>query len=97
MISKNMYKVLKKIPLTPNRTHFKDLSNKNIVEISFLRNLLREAVSHNYIGYCDPSDRSNKIEVHHFYLTDQGQIAIEEYRHKNNSSKKATETAENFV
>ena len=90
MISKNMYKVLKNIPHAPKRIQFKDLDSKKIMDISLLKNLLREAKSCKYIQYCDSANPYNKIEVNPFYLTEEGQVEIEEYKDKCGSSAKAT-------
>lgn len=90
MISKDMYKVLKEIPHAPNRIHFKDLDNKKIIDISLLKNILREAVSCKYIQFCDPTNPYKKIEVNHFYLTEAGQVSVEEYKEQKGSSAKAT-------
>ncbi|MBE7707045.1 MAG: hypothetical protein E7Z91_07390 [Cyanobacteria bacterium SIG30] len=90
MISKNMYKVLKQIPHAPNKTNFKGLSDKKIIDISFLKSVLREAISYKYIQYCDPSNPFRQVEVHNFYLTEAGQVQIDEYENQKGSSAKAT-------
>ena len=44
MISKQMYKVLKKIPRHPQRMTFKEISDKKLLDISLLWSLLEEAI-----------------------------------------------------
>lgn len=90
MISKNMCKVLKAIPHPPNKTNFKDLSDKKIVDISFLKSILKEALHYNYIAYIDKTNPYKQIESNLFYLTELGQVAIEEYKSQKGSSAKAT-------
>ena len=90
MISKDMYNVLKQIPHAPNKTNFKCLSDKKTIDISFLKSVLREAISYKYIQYCDPSNPFKQVEVHTFYLTEAGQVQIDEYENQKGSSAKST-------
>lgn len=92
MISKNMYKVLKEIPHAPDTTDYKELCNKNIHNKSLLLNLLEEAKIHKYIESIvgSPLNPTYLIKKFGFYLTESGQVAIEEYKSRRNSSKKAT-------
>ena len=90
MISKNMCKVLKAIPNPPNKTNFKDLSDKKIVDISFLKSILNDALQYNYIEYIDKTNPYKRIESSLFHLTEAGQVAIEEYKSQKGSSAKAT-------
>ena len=78
MISKNMYEILKEIPHSPEMIAFKEMQSKEIVDINLLKNLLMDAKSHTYIAFY-ASMPNNDILKSKFGLTEEGQIAIEEY------------------
>lgn len=90
MISDNMNKVLKNIPYSPNKTDLKNLSKKNILDINLLASILNEAVEYGYIQFCDKINPYRNVNKNTFYLTEAGQVAIEEYKNQKGSSKKAT-------
>ena len=89
MISKQMYKILKKIPHSPERITLKELREKVKIDVSLMWNILEDAMDCNYIVYASRNPY-NDIKQSPFYLTEAGQIEIEEYGREKNSSKKAT-------
>lgn len=51
MISKQMYRLLTEIPHSPITTSFQEIADKQILDISLLKNLLNNAVENKYIAY----------------------------------------------
>lgn len=90
MISKQMYKVLKKIPHSPTTTTFKDMESKKIVDINLLKDLLSNALASKYIAFSFRNNPYNDILKSNFALTEDGQIAIEEYEGTKYNSKLST-------
>ena len=89
MISKQMYKILQKIPHSPERITLKELRKKVKIDVSVMWSILEDAMNCNYIVYASRNPY-NDIQQSPFYLTEAGQIEIEEYGRENSSSKKAT-------
>ena len=89
MISKQMYKILKKIPRHPQRMTFKEISDKKLLDISLLWSLLEEAIDCRYIVFSGRNAVSD-LSRSSFYLTEEGQIALEEYKRQLGSDRKAT-------
>ena len=89
MISKQMYKILKKIPRHPQRMTFKEISDKKFMDISLLWNLLEEAIDCHYIVFSGRNAVSD-LSRSSFYLTEDGQIALEEYKRQLGADRKAT-------
>ena len=89
MISKQMYKILKKIPRHPQRMTFKEISDKKFMDISLLWNLLEEAIDCHYIVFSGRNAVSD-LSRSSFYLTEEGQIALEEYKRQLGADRKAT-------
>lgn len=79
MISKKMYKVLKKVPHLPETTNFIEMSKKKLVDISLLKNLLKDAKDKNYIATLEHTVFID-ITSSSFGLTELGQTSIEEYK-----------------
>ena len=77
MISKKMYKVLKKTPRHPQRITFKEISDKKLMDISLLWSLIEEAIDCQYIAFSGRNAVSD-LSRSSFYLTEEGQIALEE-------------------
>lgn len=91
MISKNMYKVLKVVPHAPDATDYNKLCEKNIHNKTLLLNLLDEAMNKKFIDLKFPDTTKNtENRFVNFYLTEAGQISIEEYKSQKGSSAKAT-------
>ena len=89
MISKNMYKVLKKIPRSPQKTSYTKLLKRKKFNADLLIDILRNAEGNRYIYYADFGKYSN-ITNSNFYITEKGIISIEEYEREKNSSAKST-------
>ena len=89
MISKKMYKVLKKTPRHPQRITFKEISDKKLMDISLLWSLIEEAIDCQYIAFSGRNAVSD-LSRSSFYLTEEGQIALEEYKRQLGSDRKAT-------
>lgn len=90
MISKQMYGLLTEIPHSPITTSFQEIADKQILDISLLKNLLNNAVENKYIAYPSRVSPYNDILTTNFSLTESGQIAIEEYRGTRYNSKLST-------
>ncbi len=90
MISKQMYRLLTEIPHSPITTSFQEIADKQILDISLLKNLLNNAVENKYIAYPSRVSPYNDILTTNFSLTESGQIAIEEYRGTRYNSKLST-------
>lgn len=92
MISKNMYKVLKQIPRFPNDTNTQKLLSKKTIEIDLLFEILNDALNSRYIIYTQSNNSKNyySLERSSFSITEAGQIELEEYESKQNSSTKST-------
>ena len=90
MISKSMYKVLKHIPQSPNKITLIDLSKEKICDVSFLKKRLLEAMSSEYIRFCNYKLPSKGIDLEPFYLTEAGRVEVEAYENQRGSSTKAT-------
>ena len=78
MISKQMYKLLKQIPHSPTETTFADMDSKKIMDINLLKDLLKDASNNKYIAFAVHMPY-NDILRSKFCLTEDGQIAIEEF------------------
>ena len=78
MISKKMHIMLKGIPHSPETTTFKELSDKKLMNINLLYDLLKDAKANEYIAYRERNPY-NDLHTSNFCLTELGQIAIEEY------------------
>ena len=89
MISKTMYKLLRKIPHSPSGTTFADLANKNIMDINLLNDLLKDANNNNYIAFSAHMPY-NDLKRSKFCLTETGQVAIEEYEGTTYNTKLST-------
>ena len=90
MISKQMYRLLTEIPHSPITTSFQEIADKQILDISLLKNLLNNTVENKYIAYPSRVSPYNDILTTNFSLTESGQIAIEEYRGTRYNSKLST-------
>ena len=90
MISKQMYRLLTEIPHSPITTSFQEIADKQILDISLLKNLLNNAVENKYIAYPSRVSPYNDILTTNFSLAESGQIAIEEYRGTRYNSKLST-------
>ena len=84
-----MYKVLKKTPRHPQRITFKEISDKKLMDISLLWSLIEEAIDCQYIAFSGRNAVSD-LSRSSFYLTEEGQIALEEYKRQLGSDRKAT-------
>ena len=89
MISKDMYNVLKKIPRSPQKTSYLKLLETKRHDNDVLCDMLEEAINNHYIIYTDKQEYY-MVSTSPFCITEAGKIAIEEYKNKSNSSKKAT-------
>ena len=83
MISRDMCRLLKRIPRWPENKPF-----DKITKIPFMRkyrplHLLIEAKKRNYVG-CNGSEEHNDEG---FYLTEKGKEAIDEYRQQQRSNR----------
>jgi hypothetical protein len=90
MISKQMYKVLKRIPHAPYTTTFSDMAKKKRLDINLLKALLNDAKQSNYIAFDFPNRPYYDILKNNFALTEDGQEAIEEYKRQIGTGRKAT-------
>lgn len=90
MISKQMYNILKEIPHSPNNITFKDMDSKKLVDINLLKDLLSNALDSKYIAFPFRNSPYNDILKTNFSLTEDGQIAIEEYEGTKYNSKLST-------
>ena len=90
MISKQMYKVLKKIPHAPSTTTMNDLHNLHIVDINILKNLLNNAIDNKYITFSTRGNPYNDISQNKISLTEAGQVAIEEFKGTKYNTKLST-------
>ncbi len=92
MISKDMYKVLKKVPRFPKDTTSLKLLAKKTLEVNLLFDILNDALTCRYIVYTKPNNRNSHytLESSSFSLTESGQLQIEEYETKKGSSVKST-------
>ena len=89
MISKQMNRVLKKVPHAPQKINLKELREKINIDITEMWEILEDAMSCNYIVFAS-HDPYNSIPKSYFCLTEAGQIEIEEYGRTINSESKAT-------
>lgn len=89
MITKNMYKILTRIPHSPDHTTLGELSKKRILDVNYMSSLLNEAIKNEFVSYSSHSPYNN-IHESKIHLTENGQIEIENYRKQKNSSAKAT-------
>ncbi len=80
MISKQMYKVLKKVPHSPYTITFEEMVDEKIVDINLLKNILNDAVNNEYIAFTFRNSPYNDILKSKFSLSELGQTAIEEYK-----------------
>ena len=88
MISKRMYKVLKRIPHYPFDTSMKKLREKHHLDFSEVSDILKDALSCKYISFtegCFPNVMNGT-----FYLTEVGQMEIEAFDRENKASAKST-------
>ena len=96
MISEPTYHVLKNIPRTPQKTSLNDLHEICGIDVSLLSEILIDAESRNIIQFKhkDPYGgvRGNLQRNAAFFLTEAGQVAIEEYRYAEQSRKIADES-----
>ena len=92
MISKDMYKVIKRIPRFPKDTTSLKLLKGKKFEVDLLFDILLDALNCRYIVYTKSNNSSNHytLEKSSFSLTEAGQLQIEEYKNKKSSSTKAT-------
>ena len=88
MISKDMYKTLKKIPKTPNKIHFIKLINNKSGELVVPEGMLEIAMEYKYIKYVHYSS-DNMLVADPFCLTEEGQKEIEEYERQKRTSVKS--------
>ena len=89
MISKKMHIVLKEIPHSPQSITFKDLSDKELLDVNLLKVLLKDADTNNYISF-NTHNPYNDILRSKFALTEDGQVAIEEYEGTKYNTKLST-------
>jgi len=89
MISKQMYKVLNEIPHSPATITYQDIKSKAIVDDDLLKDILAEAKNSKYVkfGHYMPY---NDILLSKFALTEEGQVAIEEYEGTKYNTKLST-------
>jgi hypothetical protein len=86
MISKDMYRLLKKFPRWPNNKTFDEL-DKVIRRDDFVNfGLLMNAKERGLVG-CNGKEEDNTAG---FYLTEEGKEAIDEYVRQRSSDRKAT-------
>lgn len=78
MISKQMHKLLTEIPHSPTPITFKELSDKNLMNINLLSDLVKEAKASKYIAF-NAHNPYNDLHTSKFCLTEEGQVAIEEF------------------
>lgn len=78
MISKQMHKLLIEIPHSPTPITFKELSDKNLMNINLLSDLVKEAKASKYIAF-NAYNPYNDLHTSKFCLTEEGQVAIEEF------------------
>ena len=91
MISRDMYFVLKMIPSAPGRITFKDLlgtDKKRNERINEIYSILEDAKTRRYIAFTSGSP-DNKIAKSAFYLTEEGKIGLEEYKHRKLDSRRS--------
>ena len=74
MISKEMYKILKKIPGSPKRITLKELREKVNIDVSHMWDMLEDAMACNYIVFASRNPHSN-VNMSPFYLTEAGSKA----------------------
>ena len=86
MISKQMHKLLAEIPHAPTPITFKELSDKNLMNINLLSDLVKEAKTKKYIAF-NVHNPYNDLHTSKFSLTEEGQVAIEEYEGKKYNTK----------
>ena len=80
MISKDTYKILKKIPRYPDEIPFKELESMHLTNVSLLVKTLEDSSDCSYIVV---SGRNATSITHtRYHLTEAGQIAIEEYKNR---------------
>ncbi|MBE6754436.1 MAG: hypothetical protein E7559_08850 [Ruminococcaceae bacterium] len=89
MISKDMYRALKEIPRSTEKTTLPKLVEKRIMKTELLWDLIEEAINCNYISY-SARNPHNDIYKMSFSLSELGQIEMEEYRRKVFSAVKST-------
>ncbi len=92
MITKEMYKVLKKVPRSPKETNSLKLLAKKIFEVNLLFDILQDALNCRFIMYTEHPRRDlhYSLEKSSFCLTEAGQLQIEEYENQRGSSAKTT-------
>lgn len=89
MISKDMYNVLKRIPRSPQKTSYLKLLKTKKFNADLLSDMLQEALIKKYLIFTE-QEEYYMITTSIFCITEAGIVAMEEYKHKSNSSKKAT-------
>ena len=89
MISKQMYTILKEIPHSPSAITFSDMDAKKIVDINLLKDLLNDAHNNKHIAFSVHMPY-NDILKSKFALTEEGQVAIEEYEGTTYNTKLST-------
>jgi hypothetical protein len=68
---------------------FKEISDKKLLDISLLWSLLEEAIDCRYVVFSGRNAVSD-LSRSSFYLTEEGQIALEEYKRQLGADRKAT-------
>ena len=89
MISKNMNKLLKHIPHSPERITLRELYKKKLFDADLQSNLMEEARECHYIICASHKPHKDYLETT-YCLTEAGQIELEEFKGHKSASAKAT-------
>ena len=90
MISKRMYNLLKKIPQFPKEVELDSLYDGTVSDLQAVKLLLTEARDEPYKYVFQDSPMGKVIPGSKFSLTENGRVAIEEYKQRKNESAKST-------
>ena len=86
MISKEMYRFLKRLPRWPRNKSIPEIEKTPFMDKYLRLGLMIEAKQRNLIG-CNGKEEDNSAG---FYLAESGQEAIEEYKRQIGADRKAT-------
>lgn len=86
MISKDMYRFLKRIPRWPRNKTFAQIDKMPFMDRFLRLGLLIEAKQRGFIG-CNGKEEDNTAG---FFLEEQGKEAVEEYKRQKGADVKAT-------
>lgn len=86
MISKDMYRVLKRIPRQPDNVQIEQLQKASSMDRKLLIGLLRDAHKQGIVG-CSGTFENKNVG---YYLSESGRVAIDEYKGKRRTERRAT-------